>query len=417
MDLDSRWLVLVRDTTHRNPDAWVSLADLDSYINVTENAAIGDLETFTGIGSKGERTNIDADLTTLENMVGTYTPVGADLATDLDTVYKDVETEATGIKNRMPEYIDTFNVASAASCILTVADVPHEGDTVTIGAGATEVIYRARLDALSELGAKATCTLDLTADPPHDGDWVQLGLITYTFKTALTPTPGEVLIEATSADSALNLVAAVSGGAGAGTKYATGTSASPNITVAAVNDTMTVEYNTYGTLGNSFDLLTGNGVNPMTHGSFHQATLHGGVDPMADGDVFVNGSAENFIINLERAIEATDNQTENGAGKSYYLTTPTSRTDVSVTAKDASTMTLTALTKGSAGDKIEIVRDGEHFSWENDAVTLGEGTPGVNGEVGATGKVFFTADAVYFCTDGNKCVVSDSSGWKSAALS
>jgi hypothetical protein len=41
---------------------------------------------------------------------------------------------------------------------------------------------------------------------------------------------------------------------------------------------------------------------------------------------------------------------------------------------------------------------------------------GVDGQVGATGKIIFTDDVVYFCTDGAKCTIADSSGWKSAAL-
>lgn len=409
MALLDRFLIQVWEQSGGCAPRLVSIAEARDLIYELNDDAITALEDFTGKATKSRGNSLDADLTTLETLVGDYTPYGEDIAADLDKVYKDVEDASTGIKDRMPEYIDTFNVASAASCVLTVADVPHEGDRVTIDV----TDYTARLDALSELGAKATCTLDLTADPPHDGDWVQLGLITYTFKTALTPTPGEVLIEATSADSVLNLVAAVSRGAGAGLKYANDTPDSPDITVAALNDTMTVEYNTYGALGNSFDLLTGNGVNPMTHGSFHQATLHGGVNPMADGDVYVNGSAENFIINLEKAIKANGT---NGEGGDYYFTTPAARTDASVTAKNASTMTLTALTKGSAGDHTPLEASGDHLSWANDATTLGDGTPGVNGEVGATGKVFFTVNAVYFCTDGNKCVTSDSSGWRSAAL-
>ena len=46
MSLDTRWLVLVKDTTGRNPDKWVTLAELDSYINTEENAKIGDWKAF-----------------------------------------------------------------------------------------------------------------------------------------------------------------------------------------------------------------------------------------------------------------------------------------------------------------------------------------------------------------------------------
>lgn len=40
MSLDSRWLVLVRDTTSKNPDKWVTLSELDSYLNEDETGRI-----------------------------------------------------------------------------------------------------------------------------------------------------------------------------------------------------------------------------------------------------------------------------------------------------------------------------------------------------------------------------------------
>jgi hypothetical protein len=304
-----------------------------------------------------------------------------------------------------PSYTATFNTATAASKVLTVAATPAEGETVTIGT----TPYRARLDELSATGVKATGTLDLTADAPHDGDTVILGLITYTFKTSLTPTAGEVLIEATSAGCIDNLVAAITGGAGAGTKYATGTSPSPNVTVVRASDTMVTTYISYGTLGNSFDTL-----GTMTHGSWGATALTGGVNPMESGDIFVDGTAEKFIINLEKAIEGGET---NGEGGNYYLSPAGARTDVSVTAKDASTMTVTALTKGTTGNSIALAETLGNASskWAGDATTL---SGGVNGTVAAaTGQVIFTASAAYFCTDATKCTISDSSGWKRAALS
>lgn len=42
---------------------------------------------------------------------------------------------------------------------------------------------------------------------------------------------------------------------------------------------------------------------------------------------------------------------------------------------------------------------------------------GVDGQVGATGKIVFTASRAYFCTDGEKCVIADSSGWKTVTIS
>ncbi len=65
------------------------------------------------------------------------------------------------------------------------------------------------------------------AGVPANGDSVTLNGTAYTFRTALTPLPNEVLIGtgATPVEGTLdNLTAAVTGGAGVGTTYATGTS-------------------------------------------------------------------------------------------------------------------------------------------------------------------------------------------------
>jgi hypothetical protein len=66
---------------------------------------------------------------------------------------------------------------------------------------------------------------------PANNDTVSVNGVTYTFKTALTPTPGEVLIGARRQDTAANLVAAMTGGPGAGTLYASATSRAPGVLV------------------------------------------------------------------------------------------------------------------------------------------------------------------------------------------
>lgn len=55
--------------------------------------------------------------------------------------------------------------------------------------------------------AKGTLTSDNTA--PSDGDTVTIGTKVYTFKTALTPTEGEVLINSTADAALLNLIRAI----------------------------------------------------------------------------------------------------------------------------------------------------------------------------------------------------------------
>lgn len=55
---------------------------------------------------------------------------------------------------------------------------------------------------------------------PADGDTVTLGTVTYTFKTALTPTAGQVLINGSLAAAVLNLQRAINHTGTPGTDYA-----------------------------------------------------------------------------------------------------------------------------------------------------------------------------------------------------
>jgi len=366
-----------------------TLTELNELISTEESARLDALETSVDTATTGllDRT------TALETSVDTATTGLLDRMTAAEGDIDDLEAVApvTGAPT----------MAVAASKVLTIGTKPAEGATVTIGT----TVYKFRATALGT-GAKAACVLDLTADPPHDGDFVTLGLNTYTFKTSLTPTAGEVLIEATSADSADNLVAAVSGGAGAGTKYATGTSASPNITVARVGNTMTVEYNVVGFIGNSFDTLTGNGEGAMTHGSFAAAALSGGIDAQAAYDVYDGGDIENSIINLKKAIEGS------GTEGTHYGTGTAAHPTVVVSAIDGTSLTATAKTKGVAGNSIALGETLADGSWADGAKAL---SGGKNGTAAAAGKIMFDADAIWIATA--ECTISNSDGWKSAALS
>jgi len=87
------------------------------------------------------------------------------------------------------------------------------------------------------------------------GATVTIGEVVYTLLTALSSgatVPYEVLLGANTAATATNLVAAITGGAGEGTTYGTGTVEHSQVT-AEVTDTddMTVTASTKGTAGNS----------------------------------------------------------------------------------------------------------------------------------------------------------------------
>ena len=77
-----------------------------------------------------------------------------------------------------------------------------------------------------------TLTSDNTA--PADGSTVTIGGVTYTWKTALTPSAGQVLINGTADAALLNLIRAINHSGTAGTDYAnSGTTAVANPLVSA----------------------------------------------------------------------------------------------------------------------------------------------------------------------------------------
>lgn len=132
-------------------------------------------------------------------------------------------------------------------------------------------------------------------------------------------------------------------------------------------------------------------------------------EPAAANDVAISGSASDTIDNLIAAITAGE-----GVGTAYGAGT-VAHPDVTAAAGGDDTMTVTAKINGAAGNAIgttDPTDDGDVISFGADALA-----GGINGQIGATGKIIFTDDVVYFCTDGEKCVIADSSGWKTVTIS
>jgi len=125
--------------------------------------------------------------------------------------------------------------------------------------------------------AAATAVLNSTGTAPADGATVTINDRTYTWKTALTPTAGQVLI-GVSSDTALdNLVAAVNGAAGSGTTYAAGTLKPTGVTAGAragtgATGTVTFTAAVTGSTGNTFASTETSAQNAFTNG----ATFTGG---------------------------------------------------------------------------------------------------------------------------------------------
>lgn len=177
-----------------------------------------------------------------------------------------------------------INEASVDICVINgiVQGTPEATATVT---------------RTEDVDTEATGILTLTGDP-LDTETVTIGAKTYTFQTVLTDVDGNVLIGATAADSIANLVAAITLGAGAGTTYATSTTAHPTVTAAdGAGDTVDVTALTAGSAGNAIATTE-----TLTNGSFAAATLLGGVDAtwyaVSGATTLINGSLSTGAVSF-----------------------------------------------------------------------------------------------------------------------
>lgn len=132
-------------------------------------------------------------------------------------------------------------------------------------------------------------------------------------------------------------------------------------------------------------------------------------EPAAAYDVAIADTASDTIDNLIAAITAGE-----GVGTAYGAGT-VAHPDVTAAVGQDDTMTVTAKIKGVAGNAIGTTDPTD----DGDVIDFGAAAlaGGVDGQVGATGKIVFTASRAYFCTDGEKCVIADSSGWKTVTIS
>jgi hypothetical protein len=105
---------------------------------------------------------------------------------------------------------------------------------------------------ISASGVKATGTLTSNNTNVSNNDTVTIGTKTYTFKTALTPTEGEVLIGGSADASLLNLIRAINHSGTAGTDYSVAV-ANTQVTAATsvTSHTFAVTAIVGGTGGNS----------------------------------------------------------------------------------------------------------------------------------------------------------------------
>lgn len=131
--------------------------------------------------------------------------------------------------------------------------------------------------------APATGTLTSDATAPSDGDTVTIGTKVYTYKTTLTPTEGQVLINGGADAALLNLIRAINHSGTPGTDYFvavanTQVSAATSVTSHAFAVTALAN----GTAGNAIATTE-----TSSHLSWGAATLSGGVDVATTGQATI----------------------------------------------------------------------------------------------------------------------------------
>lgn len=187
-----------------------------------------------------------------------------------------IENIETRKQNDARRSINVLRVASAVvdTETVTIGSTVFEVDT-TSTAGITSGRTRLNLSGGSTAAAVGTLTSDNTN--VADAATVTIGSEVYTFKTALTPTEGEVLIGADADASLLNLIRAINHSGTPGTDYSNAT-ADANVTAATsvTSHAFLVTAKIPGAGANSLATLESS-----THLSWGGSTLASGVSPTA----------------------------------------------------------------------------------------------------------------------------------------
>lgn len=124
-----------------------------------------------------------------------------------------------------------------------------------------------------QAGSAASGVLTLSGNAVA-AETVTIGTTVYTWRATVGTTANEVLVGANAAASAANLIAAINGGAGAGTLYGSATAIHPDVAARSNGSGIVgLVAKTAGLAGNAIA-----STETMTNGAFGAATLAGGLD-------------------------------------------------------------------------------------------------------------------------------------------
>jgi len=176
---------------------------------------------------------------------------------------------------------------------------------VTSHAGAlTQLLDACLVNGYGSTRASATVTVGTTVS---DGDTITIDGITYTWKTALTPSANQVLIGVSAATNLSNLAAAIADSGVRNTNYGTGTTQQTNVFVSALTSSvLTLTAYKGGTAGNSIAIsksaaqITLSGAT-LTGGSGTDTTVGAGwTKPFSGTNVamYRQGAGNQFYLNV-----------------------------------------------------------------------------------------------------------------------
>jgi len=275
----------------------------------------------------------------------------------------DADATLTNLKN----LINSGRAAVAASGVLTSDETnPAAADEVVVG----DLTY-AFVTALTEAYATATLTSDNTN--PAAGDLVVVGDITYQFVSSLTvdrghgqsdplEIPNRILIGANADTTLGNLVAAINGAAGEGTKYSYGTVVNPKVSAAAVGSHASVmTAKALGVVGNA---IAKSETSSHLDWDGTGAVFTGGLDSVAN-EVLIDAtpSADQTLQNLADAI----NDGGNGTTVSTATVANPDFTSGDVTSH---AITVTAKVAGTAGNAFAKTETSDHLDWDGSGAVM-----------------------------------------------
>jgi len=321
-------------------------------------------ESATGTVSNSQRTALDAEYQSIKteiDSIGSTTNFNGGqvfTANTLNVFLSDGSTTGSSTIGVSTGLLSSagLNLGGAVAASGTLSQAPGAAavpatDTLT-GANFTQ-------------GAAATGTLTFTANAAAD-DTVSIGGQNYTFVTALTGAANQVLIGGSTAQSILNLQAAINAASGgAGVAYGAGTVANASAYASAVTGTtLTTTANVNGTGGNSIATSAAGSGNE----AFGAADLAGGVAgaTVSIGNqtyTFVNAlshteTANEVVASSEATGLANLVSAVNGTGGGGYSANTVANTQVTAGASTGTTVLFTADNAGTSGNFITTATGG-----------------------------------------------------------